>query len=320
MHSPMHGEEPVTDLRIDLIAHHLTPTQDCTVKKHYDAVTVLALYWEDDFKNEFSQEAEALTEYMRKELKYDTIIDTIEPGPHANKLVERKVEWLISNYGQHKNNLLIIHYGGHGVDMEKEDILWWAPSSSGSNGRQPAAKDYVAWTNIQINHLASSKSSCAADVLLLLDCCHSSLATRSQARTKGVRKMEVLAACATGLKTPMPNFPHTFTRTLEKTLTEEISKAEEVDIRTLHSVLCMSNVLQQCPVLIDLAAWPTHSILLKRLKKDVARRLDPPVISLTDADITGKSLDIAGSDTEKLPRWKRVLKKAKQAFRRDHAE
>ncbi len=72
---------------------------------------------------------------MRDELKYDTIIDTIEPGPLANEFVEQKVEWLIHEYGQLKNSLLIIHYGGHGVDMEKEDILWWAPSSGKSNGR-----------------------------------------------------------------------------------------------------------------------------------------------------------------------------------------
>lgn len=78
------------------------------------------------------------------------------------------------------------------------------------------------------------------DVLVLLDCCHAAIKTRGTASGK----MEILAACASGARTPAPgklSFTSVFVRQVRKRLESKDPNNEPMSIRWLQKHLWDKN-------------------------------------------------------------------------------
>ncbi|KAH7066693.1 hypothetical protein BKA63DRAFT_125837 [Paraphoma chrysanthemicola] len=168
--------------------------------KDYEKVTVLPLMWdeakipymssEDRLKNlaelaDIQAELTALGDVFRNRFRYDVkkIWKIPDDNSSAEKLLNRKLRRLDDKHGQ-EGSLLIILYGGHGVDTRSvkgrgDDDCWWAANTSEHSAT-------VHWSEIQARLELSE-----ADCLVVVDCCYSgSTITRGGARTI----TEILAA------------------------------------------------------------------------------------------------------------------------------
>lgn len=116
--------------------------------------------------------------------------------------------------------------------------------------RRRTGEPKVDWFEVQPTLLR-----CGCDVLLILDCCHASLATKG--RDKG--RLEVLAATDDAGFTPQPG-PHSFTHFLVQIL--ERAHAEKKGIRVLELQKLLNDTAHRNPFYINLRSDPRSSILL----------------------------------------------------------
>ena len=120
------------------------------------------------------------------------------------------------------DDLLILYYGGHGGGSPQR-CIWSA------NGRRDTP--WLNWHNVQGMLLG-----CPADVLVILDCCYSTLA----ASNLGVGRNWMLGATtkeneATGVA--WNSFTRTITRELERCANVYWTKGQKLSVQTLHSSL-----------------------------------------------------------------------------------
>jgi|TARA_R110002003_G_scaffold244_8_gene17499 hypothetical protein len=116
--------------------------------KDYSTVTVLPLMWaeapipyllaEDMQKNraelaEIEEELSNLGDVFRDRFRYDVkkIWRIPDDDENAQRLLNKKLIRFVNKHG-HEGSLLIILYGGHGVDTRSvkargDDDCWWAP-------------------------------------------------------------------------------------------------------------------------------------------------------------------------------------------------
>ncbi|MCJ1437723.1 hypothetical protein MMC27_007110 [Xylographa pallens] len=152
--------------------------------KNYDGVYVLLLRWADDDLGTHT-EVTALDKVFRQLYHYKTQCELI-PSKDPKKFLQEKVMDFRRDYDKEdENNLLIVYYGGHGVEpggsKPKNHSVWAANQKSDSAT--------VNWTKIQ----PLLAEDAVSDVLFILDCCYA-----STAGTRGAIKgsKEVLAACS----------------------------------------------------------------------------------------------------------------------------
>ena len=127
----------------------------------YSNVDVLLLQWEDD-NLMVDGEIKELEEVFARRCNFATHRWSIPSTDPEGKLINRILEF---KWGKTDNDLLILYYGGHaGGDSQR--CIWAATDQEGSAE--------LNWHNVQHTLLGSE-----ADVLLILDCCFSTLAARN---------------------------------------------------------------------------------------------------------------------------------------------
>ena len=178
------------------LSDHFSRDRNCD----YDRVFVLLIYWEESDMPQCKDESEQLGTLFRSVFNYQDIdyfaISQIDSDLDVDKRLYEFVEQLKT----HKNSLEIIHYGGHGDEVEREGRLseWASHSSGGSTLR---------WSELQpkLRHANSP-------ILLILDCCYAAQAARLSGGERIVPpNVELLAACGMGCQIPPPMTDNSFT-------------------------------------------------------------------------------------------------------------
>lgn len=191
--------------------------ENWTLHNDYKSVSVLAVYWQDGDMPGFKDEAYEIGNLFATEFRYDVTYFAI-PSEDSHMELDREINTYIREH-RDTNNLMIMHYGGHGDpddDPAREKLAVWAALSKGG--------PTVDWSIIQPKF-----GHARADVLLLLDCCFAAQAARNIQKHAVPANVELLAACAMGRKSPPPG-PSSFTSHLMKQLRDSLAAGGPVRI------------------------------------------------------------------------------------------
>ncbi|OTA53988.1 hypothetical protein K449DRAFT_454634 [Hypoxylon sp. EC38] len=222
----MAAETVDTDLREKLNSH----LKGASPGSYYKHVRVSLLFWDGDSENgrKFQNEGRCLGDLFGRfgfevdEFKIPLELSQLSLETYILKEVEAASRRMVEGTGK---SLLILHYGGHGSDVDRDGRAVWAPEPIPG-----AVQPLVTWYAIQ-DQLEKSE----ADILLMLDCCFGASAGR--AGTK-VGRIELISATAKREKTPPPG-PWSFTNAVIKVLGETLANdymtdREDVTAETLH--------------------------------------------------------------------------------------
>ncbi len=133
-------------------------------------------------------------------------------------------------------------------------------------GRKRQGDPTVDWFEIQ-PHLENAH----ADVLLIFDCCHASLATK----TRDHGTLELLAAASASGVTPCPG-PNSFTRYLKDELEKALVETGSLQVSELHVRVNRRTMMTTriTPVHFSMRADPLPSIILRPLSQS-RNRISP---------------------------------------------
>lgn len=102
--------------------------EDWQIRNQYKCVWALFLYWEDSDCRGFQEEARALGELFSRGFHFNIDFYPI-PSEQSHVTLDTRINLLLTEHGD-ANNLLIIHYGGHGDsnddDGEQKLAVWAA--------------------------------------------------------------------------------------------------------------------------------------------------------------------------------------------------
>lgn len=166
--------------------------EDWSLRNNYKSISMLAIYWEEGDDAGFKEEAYSIGTLFATAFHY--VVDYYAiPSEDSHMELDGRINAFISEH-RDPNNLIIIHYGGHGDpddETAREKLAVWAARSQGG--------PTVDWSIIQpkLGHAR-------AEVLLLLDCCFAAQAARNSQDRAIPSNVELLAACAMGRKSPPP--------------------------------------------------------------------------------------------------------------------
>lgn len=100
--------------------------EDWTLHNEYKSIFVLAIYWEDGDMPGFKEEAYSIGTLFATAFHYDVDYYAI-PSEDSHMELDRKINAFISEH-RDSNNLIIIHYGGHGDpddETAREKLAVW---------------------------------------------------------------------------------------------------------------------------------------------------------------------------------------------------
>ncbi|KAH7080945.1 hypothetical protein FB567DRAFT_532152 [Paraphoma chrysanthemicola] len=222
---------------------------------------------------DIEQELAALGDVFRNRFRYDVkkIWKIPDDNSTAQKLLNGKLRRLDDKHGQ-EGSLLIILYGGHGVDTRSvkgrdDDDYRWAASKSGHSAT-------VHWSEIQ-----ASLKLCEADCLVVVDCCYSgSTITRGGARTI----TEILAASTR--ESPSYSGARAYSKLLKKILTSTNLPCSVKDIHEEMLAASRLNPAVQNPNV--LLATPDHGWVGNSLDRSIRLKPLPDPDSAPEATIT----------------------------------
>ncbi|KAL8662735.1 MAG: hypothetical protein Q9202_004427 [Teloschistes flavicans] len=210
--------------------------EEWTLHNEYKSVSVLVIYWKDGDMPGFKEEADSIGVLFADTFNYD--VDYYEiPSADSHMELDRRINTFISEH-RDPNDLMIIHYGGHGDpddETAREKLAVWAALSQGG--------PTVDWSIIQPK-LGHAK----AEVLLLLDCCFAAQAARNSQNRAIPPNLELLAACAMGRKSPPPG-PESFTSHVIRQLRDSLAATGSAKISDLAlSLVHRNNKYRETPI------------------------------------------------------------------------
>ncbi|KAK0719308.1 hypothetical protein B0H67DRAFT_642672 [Lasiosphaeris hirsuta] len=248
----------------------------------YDRVGVLVLCWaEDDFP--ISCRAEALKVANILESGYCYEVETFLIPVQNSRASQNALEAAVVGFKQRYDmdgeaNLMIVYYSGHAdPDEHRGKAVWTA---------RRAGEPRVDWFQVQ-----PMLFRCRCDVLLVLDCCHASLATKG--RDEG--RLEVIAATDDAGWTPRPG-PQSFTHFLVEILQGALQ--ENKAVRVLEVQKLLNERACRNPFYINMRDDPKSSILLSPLPDretstdSRAPTIPDPLASLTFTVSLGETLSL----------------------------
>ncbi|KAF8851256.1 hypothetical protein BDZ45DRAFT_750839 [Acephala macrosclerotiorum] len=220
--------------------------------QYYTHVNVLLLYWEEDDLG-CQKELKKLTGVLEEHFHYQftsslfPLGDLLEWSP----LLQREISEFVLKHSL-ESTLTVIYYAGHGdpddETVERQRKLILAAKEQGG--------PILRWSDVQ-----PALNAADGDMLLLLDCCHASLAARSLRSPE----IEILAACAMNLTTAGVG-RRSFTSAIISQL-KEVSRAScSISVLALHSWLSSDLAgLSESPFHFGSAKSHGGSIVLKPL-------------------------------------------------------
>ena len=135
----------------------------------YDRVRALIINWEESDVPELSKYAGDLGKLLKQDYGFEVDSHVIKNGESQdNGDIRLEFRYKITDTirsisDRKKNNLLIVYYGGHGVQLtekNKPSRRVWAPTAT--------SKTYLSWTDFQ----SDLRVSAYCDILFLFDCCY----------------------------------------------------------------------------------------------------------------------------------------------------
>lgn len=98
------------------------------INNAYKSVSVLAIYWEDGDVPGFEEEARQITHFFEESFNFDVDVYAI-PSDHCHRKLDIRINAFLDDHG-HQDDLIIIHYGGHGdpdndTDTAQERLSVW---------------------------------------------------------------------------------------------------------------------------------------------------------------------------------------------------
>ncbi|KAK3361027.1 hypothetical protein B0T24DRAFT_643367 [Lasiosphaeria ovina] len=218
----------------------------------YDRVGVLVLCWaEDDFTISCQTEAQRIIDVFQAEYRYEVhqFFIPVQNSRASQNALEQAVVGFKREYDvDGEANLMIVYYTGHADPDERRGKAVWAARSAG--------EPLVDWFEIQ-----PTLFRCRSDVLLILDCCHASLAA-TKGRDEG--RLEILAATDDAGRTPRPG-PSSFTHFLVGILQQEARDAPRGGVRVVELQKRLNDVASRNPFYISMRSEAKSSILLRPL-------------------------------------------------------
>ncbi|KUJ24440.1 uncharacterized protein LY89DRAFT_776560 [Mollisia scopiformis] len=187
--------------------------------QRYSTVHVLLIRWKDDDIG-VADEVKQLAQLFRDKFNFFVWPYQI---PTENSQVELylHIAQFIQRCGSENDNLIILHYSGHGgrtADLMNSECVWSAKISGGPT---------VDWAIIQPGILGAG-----CDVAILLDCCFAGQAVRSRFQ----HNVEFLAATDKDQFTPTGNLANrpSFTKVLIELLDLVAAESSNITILELH--------------------------------------------------------------------------------------
>ena len=139
------------------------------------------------------------------------------------------------------------------MDLHLQKVLLFDPNPKSQSKSQGGPT--VDWFEIQ-RCLVNAN----ADVLLIFDCCHASLATKDRSRGK----LELLAATSGAGRTPCPG-PDSFTRHLKEELEKALSERGSMQVDELHGKIDQRT--RVTPLHFNMRRNPSGSIILRPISQ-----------------------------------------------------
>lgn len=135
----------------------------------YDKVRVLMIYWEESDIPDLSEHAQELGNLLKDDYGFEVDSHVIKNGESQKngtihlEFRDKLTSTIKSISDEEKNNLLILYYGGHGIQVgEKNKPLQraWAPKAK--------SETYLEWSDFR----SDLRISAYCDILFLFDCCY----------------------------------------------------------------------------------------------------------------------------------------------------
>ncbi|TVY84252.1 hypothetical protein LSUE1_G001353 [Lachnellula suecica] len=234
-----------------------------TRSRAYACVKVLILYWVGGDPG-FEVEGRELGQLFADKETFNFAVEEFAI-PRSNSCLELKQSIIrsildLSSYADEKRgaSLLIIHYGGHGDQNddkhkgEEQRSVWAAEQADGPT---------LDWFRIQEDLMTAE-----SHILLLFDCCFAAQAGRE--RHHRPSRIDLLAAAAMGMKTPMPG-GNSFTKALIREISTGFEKQQHVIVSELHRrLVARESKLWAIPFYVKLGQEQTP-IRLERLSENL---------------------------------------------------
>ncbi|KAL9093892.1 MAG: hypothetical protein Q9165_003815 [Trypethelium subeluteriae] len=197
-------------------------------QKYYEQVAVLPIKWKKPGRHYLTQqesrehlqqlldikkELSDISDIFRARFNYhvEEIFEISDEPQGVRKELRRRVDDLIDTYGE-SDSLIIIVYGGHGVNTRTSKEYWrtkyesdnvWAASTNADGGR-------VNWSRIQ-----ERLEDADCDTLMIIDCCYSGSAV-----TRGVPNTTNEVLAAVGPDAPSYFGTHAYSRAIKSKLSD----------------------------------------------------------------------------------------------------
>ncbi|KAF4628967.1 hypothetical protein G7Y89_g9181 [Cudoniella acicularis] len=180
----------IVDVNQFMIHWHVNCIDPFNMRK-YEDVQALLICWET-VTSTFLKQREGLEDVLKSPYRFGTTPFNIplENDPFDSLTDEIRNFKKIHNKEQ---NLLIIYYGDHGIIGEKGDLILKCYS-----GEKLIFGEYVRWNRAQERLLSGSK----ADILIILDCCHSASAIEPDYESRE-NAVDILVASSIDGKAPL---------------------------------------------------------------------------------------------------------------------
>ncbi|KAK0670323.1 hypothetical protein QBC41DRAFT_96514 [Cercophora samala] len=270
---------------------NLNQDLETTVRYHgYAKVTTLVTYWEDGHPG-FVEEGNDVAAMFRNTFNFDVTTFAIPSSDSYPALLKVVLECMTAKAPGPA--LFIVHYGGHGDrnddrhNQEERRSVWAAHAQGGPT---------VKWYKIQ-DQIKEVRSE--TDMLLILDCCFAAQAGRGSDDSSG--RLEILAAAAMGVKTPLPG-PKSFTAAVIRNMKRSVAQDGFVVISELQYRLTKREEgLFTTPIYIGLTGG--RSIRLEPINPN-----DEQPTNISEAKIFLQLLikvkdELTDKNTKKISQW-----------------
>ncbi|KAF4629756.1 hypothetical protein G7Y89_g8388 [Cudoniella acicularis] len=277
---------------------HINKQLELSIRfRAYVCVKVLILYWEEGDEG-FKREGRDLGRILEDKETFnfeveEFAIPTSKSYLQLHNFITTSL-LSVSDYADNKRgaSLLIIHYGGHGDrnddkhNGEEKRSVWAAQRQGGPT---------LEWFRVQEDLMMTD-----SHILLLFDCCFAAQAGR--ARNNRPSRIELLAAAAMGVQTPMPG-KKSFTMALIRELVAGFEKERCVTISDLHRRLVAREAeLLATPFYMKLG-HDYNSIRLERFCNNPSPNFGDGVGSLSFQLLIKTRTQLDKSNLDEITQW-----------------
>jgi hypothetical protein len=145
------------------LAENLTTVQQRILDNRttqYDRVVPISIYWEDGDYPDMKMNAEAMHNVLQQRYRFSEaeLFPLERTFKYPERPLQNKMNVLVQDFDEDKNNLVIVYYCGHGI-FNEEGALLWKPRLK--------TKRSLDWNFVRIG-----LGGAHCDWLFILDCCY----------------------------------------------------------------------------------------------------------------------------------------------------